>query len=228
MGYVTTASARQSVAMGFQTRAADAQSVTIGRYNDANRSDDGTFTTGPLLVAGNGTGTTSRSDALVLRSNGNLTISGTLTENSDRRLKTGIDPFDDGVLGKLADLRPVRYQFKDQQTHPSGEQVGLVAQDVQKEFPALVSTGADGMLSLSYSKFTAVLLKGLQEQQSNIDSLRQRTQRLDEMERDIAALRAEVRGTRAAGWAGGLPLRSVALLLIGGLLGAGLLHLRRR
>jgi hypothetical protein len=239
MGSGTTASGNQSTAMGRSTTAETKSSLSIGRFNNANTSDDNS-----LFVAGNGTGS-SRSDALVLDDAGNLEIAGTLTENSDRRLKTDIDPLSEGVLGALGEIDPVRYRFKNEQTHPSGEQIGLIAQEVRTQFPELVREGADGMLSLAYPKLTAVLLKGLQEQQSTIEEQKGRIAALetqtDEQSRKIADLKAENeeiktrlaaleadRTPSTAGWAGGRPLRGLGVLLVGGLLGAGFLALRRR
>ena len=227
MGFETTASGVDATAMGERTTAATEKSLSIGEYNSANTSADGT-----LLVVGNGSPGT-RSDALVLDSNGNLEISGTLTESSDRRLKTSIRPIEGETMTKLSRLRPVRYQFKNQETHPSGEQIGLVAQDVREEFPALVRGGDGDDLSLSYSKFTAVLLKGLQEQQSTVDSLKNRVQHLeqqqeelDHLKKRIARLESETNQSVLAGWvgSGGSLLLVVAL---GGLLGGGLFWRRR-
>ena len=170
----------------------------------------------------------------MLEQNGDLTISGTYDQNSDRRIKTAIEPLGAGTLQKLAQLRPVRYEFENQQTHPSGEQLGLIAQDVRAEFPELVSEGAGGMLSLSYSKLTAVLLKGIQEQQTQIegqqatiDSLKQQVRQIESVKKRLAVLEAQEQPA-TAGWTGALPLRSLALLFAGVVLGAGLLHLRRQ
>lgn len=228
MGRSTVASGASATAMGFQTKAATSNSLTVGIYNDANTSADGS-----LFVVGNGDNSnlpTSRSNALVLGNGGNMAISGSLTENSDRRLKTDIQSLADGILQQLGDLRPVRYEFKNQDTHPNGEQIGLVAQDVRKEFPELVSEGSGGMLSLSYSKFTAVLLKGLQEQQTQIerqeaqiDSLEREVQRIDRIEKRLARLEAQDRSVSA-----GIPMTDLLLgVLVGGLLGAGLVWRRR-
>ena len=187
LGVGTEASGEASTALGSNTIAATDHSVSLGAWNDANRTKDNT-----LIVAGNGSfnnGTVSRSDALVLESNGDLTIAGNLTQNSDRRLKTSIRSLGDGTLAKLRRLRPVRYEFQNQKTHPSGEQIGLVAQDVRTEFPALVSGENSEALSLSYSKFTAVLLKGLQEQQSTVDSLKERVQRLETQQEELDHLK---------------------------------------
>jgi hypothetical protein len=178
MGISTQASGRGSTAMGGATKAATDGSLSIGEYNSSNTGDDGS-----LFVVGNGS-FADLSDALVVDRSGNLTISGTLTENSDRRLKTQIQPLGRGVLASLSEIEPVRFQFKDERTHPSGPQIGLIAQQVQAQFPTLVSEGASGHLSVSYSKLTAVLLKGLQEQQARIDSL-SRTVRSLQKDRSI-------------------------------------------
>lgn len=227
MGSGTTASAAIATAIGFNTVAATSTSLSVGSYNDANRSSDET-----LLVVGNGS-SGNRSDALVLDDQGNLTTSGSVNGTSDRRLKTNIEPIGDGVLPKLARLRPVRYEFRNQNTHPDGEQIGLVAQDVRKEFPSLVRKGSGGYLSLAYPKMTAVLLKGLQEQQSEISTLETKNRtlqkRVGEIE-DLKARLAALETERSSSAVAGVPGSATGLLLaflLGGLVGAGLVWRNR-
>jgi hypothetical protein len=226
-GSDTKANGAGAMAMGDGTIAADPHSLSVGSYNSSNTVQDGGLPSDDFLfVVGNG-GPPSftpggRSDALALRGDGDLEISGTLTESSDRRLKEEIRPLGQDVLRKLSRLRPVRFEFKDQRTHPSGELIGLVAQDVRKEFPQLVSKGSDGMLSLAYPKMTTVLLKGIQEQQTQLEKKNEQIAKLRADQRQIqerlAALEAEEPPV-AAGWVGGGLLRAFGLLLIGGLLG---------
>ncbi len=222
MGYRTTASGADATAMGRGTEAATDRSLSLGECNSANRSDDGT-----LLAVGNGSydagddNCSPASDALMLDDQGEMTIAGTLTENSDRRLKEEITPMGEGTLEALSELRPVRYEFKNQQTYPSGEQIGLIAQDVQEEFPSLVSKGSGGMLSLAYPKLTAVLLKGLQEQQSTIE---EQNRRIDRLEKRLAALEQQNSSALPAGLVG--PWALALLLGLGGL-AVGLLWRRR-
>ena len=245
MGNNTTASGAQSTAMGLDTEASGPNSVAMGTMTDADGENAvamgfGTLTLtdhalitgrceagGGLFVVGNGDinsagdGCANRSDALELDANGDMEIAGSLSENSDRRLKTNIQPLGEEILGALREIDPVRFHFKDERTHPAGEQIGLIAQEVQSEFPELVSEGDDGMLSLSYTKFSAVLLKGLQEQQSTIDQQEERIATLkaenEEIKKRVAALEAETTTPAAASLLGSWGL---ALLLgIGGLVG---------
>ena len=226
MGVGTEASGEASTALGSNTIAATNNSVSLGAWNDANRTVDNT-----LIVAGNGSfnnGTVSRSDALVLNSNGNLEISGTLTESSDRRLKTSIQPLKGETLAKLSRLRPVRYQFKNQQTHPSGEQIGLVAQNVRTEFPALVSGENSDALALSYSKFTAVLLKGLQEQQADLETKDDEIASLKAENEEIKSRLVALEQHNSSALPASLTGPWALVLLLGlGALGAGLLWRRR-
>ncbi len=117
-----------------------------------------------------------------------MTIAGNLTENSDRRLKTNIQNLG-SVLGDLAEIDPVRFRFKEDTGHPEDRQIGLIAQEVQENFPELVTKGADGYLSLAYPKLTAVLLKGLQEQQSTVEEVKQEN---EEIKRRLAALEMKI------------------------------------
>lgn len=90
MGFKTTATGTRSVALGDHTTAATDRSLSIGTFNQANTSADNT-----LFVAGNGSDSP---EALVLDFDGNVTIAGSLTENTDRRLKRVIEPWDQKCL----------------------------------------------------------------------------------------------------------------------------------
>lgn len=64
---------------------------------------------------------------------------------SDQRLKKDVAPIV-GALPRIAALRPVRFRWK----KTGVEESGLIAQEAEKVFPALVSTGADGFKRVSY------------------------------------------------------------------------------
>ncbi|MFQ5571683.1 MAG: tail fiber domain-containing protein [Rhodothermales bacterium] len=168
-GFNTRASGKYSMAMGYFTTAQAYASLVLGRYNVVSGDSLSWMSTDPLLVVGNGRDEHNPSNAFTLLKNGNLTIAGTLTENSDRRLKTDITPLHDAG-NALARLQPVRYHFRKGTNRPEGVQIGLIAQEVQEVFPELVIEGADGYLSVSYAKLSAVLVQALNEQQAQLEA----------------------------------------------------------
>jgi hypothetical protein len=171
MGGNTTASGTRSTAMGESTTAQASMSLAIGRYNVVAGDEVAWLAADPLFVAGNGTGDASRSNALTLLKNGNLTIAGTLTQNSDIRLKEDVEPVR-GALDGLLGLTPIRYRVRAGTGHPTERQIGLSAQEVERVFPELVIADSEGNLSVAYANLTALLIRALQEQQVEIDLLR--------------------------------------------------------
>ena len=72
--------------------------------------------------------------------NGNATLAGTLTQNSDQRLKTNIQSLDaTSSLALIDALNPVTFNWIDSRKG-STTQLGFIAQQVQPIFPNLVST----------------------------------------------------------------------------------------
>jgi DNA repair exonuclease SbcCD ATPase subunit len=68
--------------------------------------------------------------------------------------------------------------------------LGLVAEEVAKVYPALVTRGADGKLqSVRYLEFTALLLNELQKQAKETREL---AQRLETKDRQLAAQQREI------------------------------------
>ena len=169
-GYKSKANANFSTALGYKTHADTNYAFVIGKYNDtlANTS----------FEVGNGIAT-SASNALTLYENGNMTIAGTLTESSDFRLKKNIQPLEN-VLERLLTIQPVYYYFKDQRIHPSGKQLGVIAQEVNEVFPELVRKENNGYYSVSYSKFSSVLIQAIKEQQQIIDEQEERLKIIEE------------------------------------------------
>ncbi len=54
---------------------------------------------------------------------------------------------------------------------PEGRAIGLIAQEVEKVLPELVSEDKDGFKGIEYSKLTAVLVEAIKEQQRQIEAL---------------------------------------------------------
>lgn len=226
----TTALGTFSTALGLNTTAQASASLALGRWNVVRGTPDTWRGSDPLLVAGNGSGPSNRSNALLLRKNGDLTIAGTLTEHSDRRFKTDVETL--GPVGNaLEQLRPVRFRFEERSGHPAGPQLGLLAQDVREEFPSLVQEGPDGRLGLAYPRLSAVLVRGLQEQRTRIDSLQRRLsqmERLADTQDKLAEQVAELKRTETGkavvpgGVIGGNTQTGLLFVILGGLVGLAL------
>ncbi len=82
-----------------------------------------------------------------IQKNGNASLVGTHfasnhVNTSDERLKEDITPVEN-VLPRLEDIRSVRFRFRDRGDGPSDYQLGLLAQEVQAEFPELVEERDD-------------------------------------------------------------------------------------
>ena len=130
----------------------------------------------------------STGDVMVLRGNGNMTIAGTLTQNSDQRLKTDIRPLQ-GSLERVLSLTGYNFRWKDEKMDQS-LQTGLLAQQVQIAFPSLVLTDEEtGILSVNYNAFIAVLIEAIKEQESKIED---RDVRINELEARLNKLEEQV------------------------------------
>ncbi|MCK6694467.1 MAG: tail fiber domain-containing protein, partial [Thermoanaerobaculia bacterium] len=99
---------------------------------------------------------------------------------SDRRLKKDVKDLP-GVLNKLTKLNPVSYHYLPEKSN-SPLSIGFLAQDVQTYFPELVTENVtrDGntYLGLNYAGFGVLAVKAVQEQQTQIESLRQENDEL--------------------------------------------------
>jgi len=91
---------------------------------------------------------------------------------SDARLKTNIREIGYG-LDAILKLNPVSFTWKDDSQNT--QRLGLIAQDVQKVLGEVVDTGTDPTqtLGINYSEIVPVLIKGIQEQQQQIESTKQ-------------------------------------------------------
>ncbi len=88
---------------------------------------------------------------------------------SDRSLKKNIKTLDSS-LNKILQLRGVSFNWKKDNT-PG---IGLIAQEVEKVYPDLVSTGGDGIKAVQYGNLVAPLIEAIKEQQKKIDQLETR------------------------------------------------------
>lgn len=103
--------------------------------------------------------------------NGNTWSTGNFTF-SDKRLKSNIAPLESS-MEKLLKLEGVSYIYKDAvgKDKPA-QQIGLIAQDVQKVVPEAVAENGDGYLGIDYVKLIPLLIESIKEQHEEIESLK--------------------------------------------------------
>ena len=106
---------------------------------------------------------------------GNLVVSGTLGVSanvftySDENLKTNIKTLDNS-LAKILKLRGVNFNWKE--GNSEGEQVGLIAQEVEQIYPELVGN-VNGIKAVQYSNLVAPLIEAVKAQQKQIENQQQ-------------------------------------------------------
>jgi hypothetical protein len=59
------------------------------------------------------------------------------------------------------------------------KQIGMIAQEVEKVLPELVSEDPDGFLSVNYANLVSVLVEANKEQQKLIEDLQERVKKLE-------------------------------------------------
>ena len=111
-----------------------------------------------MLFVGNDGGSEVTALTLDMSAAGAATFNDNVTAYSDERLKDNIETLEDG-LDKVEQLRGVTY------TRDERENIGVIAQEVEKILPEIVLTADDemGTKSVDYSRLTAVLIEAVKE-----------------------------------------------------------------
>jgi len=68
-------------------------------------------------------------------------------------------------------LRAINFSWKIDETKK--ENLGLIAQDVEKVFPQVVDVIKDGNLGVRYTELIPVLVKAIQELKAEVEQLKQ-------------------------------------------------------
>ena len=97
----------------------------------------------------------------------NLTVVGTVTAQSAMALKDNIETIPD-ALARVLNLRGVEFDYKSNGTH----NIGVVAEEVEAEFPCLVHTDNNGIKSVAYQNIVGVLIEAIKGLKSEIDQLK--------------------------------------------------------
>lgn len=182
IGSSTDAHGTASFAMGTNTKTTKNYSMAIGSnltnnvpnslVVGAGRTNDSYL----FLVAGNAS-----TDAFTVNYQGICTSAGSFTQNSDRRLKTNITPLEKSI-DKIMKLNGVTFNW-DKTVRPSAPttlQYGFIAQEIEKVIPELVSEDSDGYKTVNYIGVIPVLTQAMQEQQKEIEQLKDENKKLNE------------------------------------------------
>jgi hypothetical protein len=179
----TKANGVNSTAMGYGSIASDYSSLVIGHWNLSGSTVTGSTTAvnsaNTLFVIGNGPTFQSKSDAFKVMANGDTTVSNDLTVggdivvSSDARLKANIVSLG-STLAKLLLIDGKSYTMK----KDGKQKIGVLAQDIQKVFPELVTTDDKDMLAVNYQGLVPVLINALKEQDDKISRLEKIVEKL--------------------------------------------------
>lgn len=166
--------------------------VAVGNsFNSSGVPERGMKIQGRLALQSLGTG-----GSTTLCRNGDNEVA---TCSSSARYKSDIEDLQD-PMSLIAALRPVRYQWLD----GSGEDIGLVAEEVAAAVPELAMYMAGQVEGVKYDRLGVLLLAVVQQQSEQIAELRRRIEQAEataernpELESRLAALEALLLGDQA-------------------------------
>jgi hypothetical protein len=166
LGSATTGS--NNIEIGNGGTASDANTIRVGTQGTQTQS----FMAGISSATVTGAGTAAVN---INTSTGELGIA-----TSSRRFKTDIRPLGASLRAALMRLKPVSFRYKARYSGSArGPQYGLIAEEVAKVLPALVTRDASGRpFTVDYGQLPALLLSELQRQQREIVALRRQLTRV--------------------------------------------------
>ena len=138
--------------------------ITATSLTSSAATTVGSLTVDNVVMDGTTIGHSSDTDLMTLAS-GSLTVAGDVILSSDARLKSNIVTLGPTLIS-LMQLDAKRYTMKADKEQK--QKIGLLAQEVQKVFPELVSEDKNGMLAVNYQALVPVLINALKEQEGKI------------------------------------------------------------
>jgi hypothetical protein len=126
-------------------------------------------------------GYTSDQGAYKLQVNGAIYASSDITAYSDISVKENIRTINN-ALERVTKSRGVIYDRIDTN---SKDNIGFIAQELEVEFPELISTNADGTKGVKYQNMVAVLTEAVKEQQTQIESQKSEIEELKDLVKQL-------------------------------------------
>ena len=153
-------------------------------------------------AGGVGINTASPGAGFALDVSGLIRTTGPVNTASDARYKTHVAGIEN-ALDAILNLRGVTYDYDRAQwpdkNFPAGNQIGFVAQDIEKVFPELVTKDEKGYRSVAYTGVIPVLVEAvktlkiqLDDKQKQIDELRANNAELKRQNAEIADLKKQM------------------------------------
>ncbi|AFY00380.1 cell wall surface anchor family protein [Bdellovibrio bacteriovorus str. Tiberius] len=131
-----------------------------------------------------------------LRTDGSATLTGALTQGSDRRLKRDIASIDH-ALASILQINGVTYNWIDPSKGDKRD-MGVIAQEVEKVFPEVVKTDSQGLKSVAYQNLVSPIIQAIKEFYSiwykdsqNLNA------KVNAQEKEISALKEENRALKS-------------------------------
>ena len=99
--------------------------------------------------------------------------------SSDIRFKKNTTPIQDALF-KIQQLQGIEFDWiPDEENHGyEGHDVGVIAQEVEKVLPEVVTTRNSGYKAVKYEKMIPLLIEGIKEQQTQIEELKQQIEEI--------------------------------------------------
>jgi len=140
--------------------------VTFGtvRVDDATAASS--KTTGALIVDG-GVGV-----ALDVHAGGDVVA----YASSDVKLKDNIEVIEDS-LDKISEIRGVKFDWNEESpdwAQERGHDVGVIAQEVQKVLPEIVTERTNGYLGVDYKRIIPLLIESIKELKQEVEDLKKK------------------------------------------------------
>ena len=140
--------------------------------NELYAMDQAVQTTNDVQFDSFGVGTAASGTTGEIRATNDITA----FYSSDERLKENIVPLT-GALDKVKALRGVSFDWKELNEEEKstvhsheGHDIGVIAQEIQAQYPELVTERENGYLAVDYVKLTAVLLQSIKELDAKVEA----------------------------------------------------------
>jgi hypothetical protein len=148
----------------------------------------------PMVIRGDGNvGINTTAPAYTLDVNG--TIRGNNVSPSDARYKRNITTLYN-ALDAVLQLRGVSFTWRRDaftcMNFPTGRQIGLIAQEVEKVLPELVTTDSDSYKSVAYTGVVPVLVEAIKQQQKQLEAVKAENARLNIRLKKVDTLQSQL------------------------------------